>query len=238
MELMTMGPGERIRDYYQTRQCRATGHVIRSTRLAGVVLALILFSVLPGCSQWWQVRPYPAFVAAEIAPGDKIRYELSDGSRHKMTVEKVRADRIEGQNQVVSLDDMVSLEKYSEHAAANPCSPQFPLGCSVPKSVTVLVSSQKRYAEFFYPSCEQHDYCYRHGAATYGETQNSCDTRFLEDLQDQCSPDSFTKVLLQLDMNYAECGATAIAYYQAVQQYGGKKFNSTASSYCEYDGPP
>ena len=174
----------------------------------------------------------------EIAAGDQIRIVKVDGSKTRMTVESVGSSEISGQHQTVMLKDILSLEKYAKQAAANPCSPGIPLGCSVPRAITLLSSSQGTYEKFFYPSCEQHDYCYRHGAATYGEDKESCDEQFLEDLEDQCSPDSFTSALLQSDQNFGECSATAIAYYHSVRQYGAKRFSGASSTYCEYDGPP
>jgi len=202
-------------------------------------ITLLLLTLLTACSQWWPVRPYSDFINAEIAPGDQIRIETVGGKKSKMTVESIEIDRINGQNGTVLLKHIVSLEKYAKEPAANPCSPGIPLGCSVPRSITVLSATQAKYEDFFYPSCEQHDYCYRHGAATYGEDQNSCDEKFLADMEDQCSPDSFTSVLLQSDLNFGECSATAIAYYHSVRQYGANRFsNRSTSTYCEYDGPP
>lgn len=204
-----------------------------------VTLCLVLFPfLLSSCAQWWQVRPYTDFVSAEIVPGDKLRIETRDGTRVKLVVVQIRDDRIIGENQTVMLGDIVELEKYSKVPPANPCSPKLPLGCSVPQWATVLSESQARYAEFFYPSCEQHDYCYRHGAATYGTDRDSCDFRFLNDMQAQCMPDRFTQLLLEMDINYAECNVIAMEFYQVVKKYGVNRFSFTSSSYCEYDGPP
>ena len=199
---------------------------------------LLLPLLLSACAQWWPVRPYPEFVRAEIAPGDKIRIETRDGARSKLVVVVVRDDRIVGEQQTILLDDIVLLEKHSENAPANPCSPQLPLGCSVPQWATVLHESQARYKKYFYPSCEQHDYCYRHGAMTYGMTQITCDYQFLQDMQAQCHPDTIVEFLLESGMNYAECNAVAMEFYQVVQKYGANRFRSANSSYCEYDGPP
>ena len=204
-----------------------------------VTLCLVLFPfLLSSCAQWWQVRPYTDFVSAEIVPGDKLRIETGDGTRVKLVVVQIRDDRIIGENQTIMLKDIVELEKHSKTPPANPCSPQLPLGCSVPQWATVLSESQARYEEFFYPSCEQHDYCYRHGAATYGMDQDSCDLRFLDDMQAQCVPDRLTQFLLEMDINYAECSVIAMEFYQVVKKYGVNRFSFTSSSYCEYDGPP
>ncbi len=209
-----------------------------SKLLFPVCCLLLLPLVLSACAQWWQVRPYPEFVQAEIEPGDKLRIETRDGLRSKLVVVAVREDRIIGDQQTILLDDIVSLEKHSEVAPANPCSPQLPLGCSVPQWATVLHESQAHYKEYFYPSCEQHDYCYRHGATTYGMTRTTCDYQFLQGMQAQCHPDSLVELFLASGMSYAECNAVAMEFYQVVQKYGSSRFRSANSSYCEYDGPP
>ena len=203
-------------------------------KLLTIALCLLLLS---SCAQWWQVRPHTDFVSAEIKPGDKLRFETRDGARSKLVVVAIEDDKIIGEHQSVMLADIVRLEKHSKTAPANPCSPHIPLGCSLPQWATLLSSTQSQYQDFFYPSCEQHDYCYRHGAATYGMDQRGCDSRFLEDMQAQCHPDSVMKLLLQFEMNYAECNALAMEFYQVVKKYGASRFSSTSSTYCEYDGP-
>ena len=205
-----------------------------------VPLLLLIFCVvlLSACAQWQQVRPYPDFVAAEIRVGDELRIETRDGQRRELTVYDVQKDRIIGENETILLVDIDQLEKKSNTRPANPCSPQVPLGCSVPGWATAMHSSQSHYQEYFYPSCEQHDYCYRHGAATYGLSQTACDYQFLQDMQDQCHPDNFLKLAMMADDDYVLCNAVATEFYLAVQKYGAQRFLSNNSTYCEYDGPP
>jgi hypothetical protein len=202
------------------------------------ICLLLPLALLTACAQWWQVRPWPDFVGAEIKPGDQVRIETRDGDRSKLVVAAVEDDRIVGENQTFLLKDIVQLEKRSKTPPANPCSSQVPLGCSVPQWATLLHESQSRYKEYFYPSCEQHDYCYRHGAATYGASKDSCDYQFLQDMQAQCHPDDIVEFLLQSDGNYTTCSAVAVEFYVAVQKYGATRFKTGASTYCEYDGPP
>lgn len=199
---------------------------------------LLALALLSACAQWWQVRPYPDFISAEIKPGDQVRIETSAGVRSKLVVVAVKDDRIIGENQTIMLNDIVLLEKQSKSPPANPCSPQVPLECSVPQWAQVLHDSQTRFKEYFYPSCEQHDYCYRHGAATYGMSQNACDSEFLLDMQAQCHPDDITELLQLTGNGYATCGAVALEFYLAVQKYGANRFKANTSTYCEYDGPP
>jgi hypothetical protein len=199
---------------------------------------LLALAFLPGCAQWWQVRPYSDFIGAEIKPGDELRIETREGVRSKLVVVAVKDDRIIGENQTILLTDIVQLEKHSQSPPANPCSPQIPLGCSIPQWAQALHDSQTRFKEYFYPSCEQHDYCYRHGAATYGMSKNTCDSEFLLDMQAQCHPDNITELLQLAGNGYTTCGAVALEFYLAVQKYGASRFKTTTSSYCEYDGQP
>lgn len=201
----------------------------------GVLIPLLLLSA---CAQWWQVRPYPDFVTAEIRQGDTVRVKTRDGQRSKLLVVAVSGDRIIGEDRTVLLDDIETLEKHSEQPPANPCGAGPPLGCSVPQWATVLHESQSRYSEFFYPSCEQHDFCYRHGAATYSKSKNDCDSEFLLDMQDQCNPDNIGELLIQAGDGYTSCGAVALEFYLAVQKYGGGAFRDSNSTWCAYDGPP
>ena len=207
--------------------------MLRGFKFTSCLLALLLSA----CGQWWQVRPYPDFVSAEIKPGDQVRVRTLDGERRKLVVVAVQRDRIVGENETIMLDQIAHLEKHSSTSPANPCSPQVPLGCSVPDWANVLHESQSRFKDYFYPSCEQHDFCYRHGARTYGMTQSACDYRFLQDMQAQCHPGNFED-FLQVSGNYTTCGAVALEFYMAVQKYGASRFKSSTSTYCEYDGPP
>jgi hypothetical protein len=201
-------------------------------------LAAVTMVLMPACASWWQVRPYPDFVAAEIQPGDRIRVETSNGESDEFQVVAVGKNSIVGEGHSVMLGDIVRLEKLSKAPPANPCSPQVPLGCSVPEWAQLLHESQRRYQDFFYPSCEQHDYCYRHGAATYGKSKEACDAEFLQDMQAQCDPDNLLEFLALASGRFVECDAAAMEFYLAVKKYGADRFLSAKSTYCEYDGPP
>jgi len=204
------------------------------TRL--VLLVTLIF--LHSCAQWWQVRPYPDFISAEIRAGDRVRIETSDGVRHKMMVVSVLNDRIVGEDQFVMFNDIVTLEKHSTTSPVNACNSMQSLGCSVPEWATMLNETQSRYRDFFYPSCEQHDFCYRHGAATYSMDRSACDNNFLRNMQEQCSPSNIGTFLLEVNLDYAKCNTIALQFYMVVSKHGAGHFNSANSSYCEYDGPP
>lgn len=203
-----------------------------------LVFFLVPLLLLCSCAQWWQVRPYPDFISAEVRAGDQLRIETSDGIVHKLVVTKVQNDSVIGEGQVILFSDIVKLEKYSKTSPFNACNPSHSLGCSAPEWASWLSDNQSEYQEFFYPSCEQHDYCYGHGAATYGMDQSACDDNFLRDMQEQCSPANKRTFLLEVNLDYAQCNLIAVGFYQAVKKYGASRFRSVTSSYCEYDGPP
>ena len=210
--------------------------ILEESRVFAVMSVMIL--LVTACAEWWQVRPYPDFVIAEIQTGDTIRVETVNGESSDFQVVAVEKDRIVVENRTILLSDIVQLEKLSKAPPANPCSPQVPLGCSVPEWAKLMHDSQSRFQDYFYPSCEQHDYCYRHGAATYGKTKNVCDSEFLKDMQAQCKPHDFTSLLVLAGDHLLECGAVAVEFYLAVQKYGADRYQSAKSTYCEYDGPP
>ena len=74
---------------------------------------LLSLDLLSACAQWWEVRPYPDFVNADISTGDQLRIETRDGERSKLVVAEVQDDRIVGENQTILLQDIVRLEKRS-----------------------------------------------------------------------------------------------------------------------------
>lgn len=205
--------------------------------MARLAILLFFFLLLGSCAHWWQIRPYADFITAEVRPGDRLRIETTDGIRREVIVSIVLNDRIIGEEQVVLFADIVTLEKHSKTSPVNACNPSQSLGCSVPQWVALLDDTQSEYRDFFYPSCEQHDYCYRHGAATYAMDRKACDDNFLGDMEDQCSTER-SKFLPELDVDYAKCSLIASEFYQVVKKYGAAHFKSAKSTYCEYDGPP
>jgi hypothetical protein len=88
-----------------------------------LVFFLIPLLLLCSCAQWWQVRPYPDFISAEIRAGDQLRIETSDGIEHKLLVVKVSNDRITGEGRVILFSDILTLEKHSKTSPFNACNP-------------------------------------------------------------------------------------------------------------------
>ena len=57
------------------------------------------------------------------------------------------------------------------------------LQCSVPDELEPAIAGVRRH---FRIACTAHDFCYRHGAATYGRTRKQCDDDFLRDMKIAC----------------------------------------------------
>ena len=90
----------------------------------------------------------------------------------------------------------------------------------------------------------QHDYCYRHGANTYGLNRDYCDQEFLQNMQNSCpagSSSPFGKFFEIIDNNVdsrTTCLRIANDFHMAAQDFGEKHFQSETSTYCEYNGAP
>jgi len=110
--------------------------------------------------------------------------------------------------------------------------------------VAIASEVHNHYRDKFHDACEQHDYCYRHGFASYGLDRDACDAEFLAIMQGSCpaAPTGNAGKILEifnesLDSR-SNCVAVAKDYHAAVRRHGEKYFETTASTYCEYNGPP
>lgn len=207
-------------------------------------LALIVFLLAAACTPTHTVKPLPNFVRVGLEPGDRIRITTRSGEAHDVVVTEVRSDRIVGEDDEYLLEDLVSIKKSAWERPESPCGGGRPLGCSVPWLVSLASEAHGHYKEQFYDACAQHDYCYRHGHASYGKDRKSCDDAFLEDMRGLC-PDAaasgFGRMLEVFDDSVGSrqtCETVANDFYQAVRRYGADRFETTFSTYCEYDGPP
>ena len=82
-----------------------------------------------------------------------------------------------------------------------------PTGCSIPEVVLLLSTEYVRQAEKFRAACVTHDFCYRHGLATYGATHAECDLVFYDDMKKACKG---TGVLGLLDVEeFGKCQLAA-----------------------------
>ena len=86
------------------------------------------------------------------------------------------------------------------------------------------------------PACVTHDFCYRHGFATYGLAREQCDAEFLQDMKQACG--GFGG-LGRLDAKeYGICQLAASQTYETVRRKGEPHFRTTGSTYCEYRPDP
>ena len=84
----------------------------------------------------------------------------------------------------------------------------------------------------FREPCKTHDFCYRHGHATYGATREECDDAFYHDMREACAADGIFGLLEPDDR--ALCELTADRAFEAVKKHGLAAFRTTTSTYCEY----
>lgn len=190
------------------------------------------------------VKPLPNFVKVGLAVGDTVTITTNDGNTHEFQISDVRDDALVGAQAEYRLLDITSIKKHSWSRPESPCGGEKPLGCSVPLFIALASESHSHYEDKFYDACAQHDYCYRHGQTTYGADRPSCDAEFLVDMQNLCpnpAVGSLGKVLEVFDDSLdsrATCLSVADDYHAAVRRYGEKRFETTNSTYCEYNGPP
>ena len=212
--------------------------------IARITLILVVSASAAACAPAHNVKPLPNFVETAIEPGDKVTVTTRDGEIQEFVVTDVRDEILFGEAQQIPISNIVKLQKRSWSRPPSPCGGDKPLGCSVPLLISVASESHSHYREVFYDACAQHDYCYRHGHRSYGVYRETCDTRFLVDMQALCPAPGgnvVTKTLQLLDDTVSSrqtCLAVAQSFYLAVREYGEDKFETENSTYCEYDGPP
>ena len=206
--------------------------------VAGIVACVV------GCVPKQTIKPLENFVQVGLEPGDTITAITHSGETHKFEIKEIRGDILIGEDIQLVLKNLKSIEKHAWSKPKSPCGGEKPLGCSIPLLVSLASDSHNHYNGTFYNACAQHDYCYRHGKATYGTNRESCDDEFLLDMQNLC-PDAagskIGKVLQTLDDSVGSrrtCLSVAKDFYSAVSRYGEDKYQTTNSSYCEYNGPP
>ncbi|MFK8016531.1 MAG: hypothetical protein AB8G17_13950 [Gammaproteobacteria bacterium] len=189
------------------------------------------------------VKPLPNFVEVGLQRGDKVTVTTKQGTRQTFVITKIQDDVLIGPDARVSLADLVDIKKHAGERPASPCGGAEPLGCSVPWLIALASDDHRVYGDSFYDACAQHDYCYRHGFASYGRDRDACDREFLEDMLGLCpqaATSSFGKIVEAFD-DTAEgrrtCVEMANQFHAAVRRFGEDRFETTGSSYCEYDGP-
>lgn len=184
------------------------------------------------------VRTEPVFIDAGVAPGDQVVVETVDGEELEFEVERMSGEVIFGINgEEIAYEDIEKLQKRSWEEPAHPCGAGRPVGCSIPQVLTAISGYYEGYQKKFHQACVQHDFCYRHGYATYGRIRQECDDGFFRDMNKECG-DSSLLGILDTDgyRKKAECRIAAEQLYLAVQEYGEDAFQESSSTVCEYEG--
>lgn len=120
------------------------------------------------------------------------------------------------------------------------------LGCSIPPLLERLMFSrgatEAPLSLQFRQACVRHDYCYRHGWATYGYKQADCDFALQQDAYRICRIAYGEQSANKVKTNFVsdnECLSRARRVLLGVRIGGSEHFQSGAeSSYFEYDPIP
>lgn len=179
-----------------------------------------------------EIQPKPNYIHAGVKAGDTVEITTNDGTESKMEVMEVRATALVGRDRTVQFRDIQKLAVRSWHEPEHPCGGSEPVGCSIPEVVKILVVPYQDQADKFHPACVVHDFCYRHGFATYGTKRETCDQNFYEDMQLTCEKNG---LLSKIDIEgYAACKTAALQTFEAVSRYGEPHYRTTTSTVCEY----
>ena len=220
----------------------------RRPATAFAVLAVLAVLVMAaGCSYApeKEIPPQPDFVAAAVAPDDVVSIETVDGAVIELTVAAIEPEAVVGTDgRRIPYADISRLTVRSWTEPEHPCGAGEPVGCSLPELITAVSTYHEEFSDRFRPSCVRHDYCYRHGHATYGYDQRACDDRFYADMKAQCDDGSGVMKALEslADVEKiadgAKCRFSADQFYEAVRQHGHKAFRTATSTVCEFEWTP
>lgn len=202
---------------------------------ARATLFLVLVSGLLGSCAWaplHDIRPREDYITAGVQVGDKVEIVTRDGNSYKFEVTEISSTVIAGKNHRVAFTNIEKIGKRSWAEPPHPCGGTKPVGCSVPEVVLILSQEYAEQATKFHKPCVTHDFCYRHGFATYGTQREECDDVFYEDMKQECGG---TGGLDKLDVsNYGLCQLAARQTFNAVRRYGKEAYQTTTSTYCDY----
>lgn len=217
----------------------ALRHRDRWARLGLAVVTVLVVGACASVTPMKEVRPEPAFIEAAVEPDHEVEIGTTDGRQLSFVVAKVESGKVHGTGgEVVPFSDIDSISIRSWSEPTHPCGAGEPVGCSIPEVISVVSSFHEEYKHEFHSACVEHDYCYRHGLATYGLNQAYCDDRFYGDMMEQCG--SGGGILGISDLNelaeQAKCRLAADHFYEAVRAHGYKAFRTSNSTYCEFDG--
>ena len=182
------------------------------------VLITIVFVLVGGCGRVTPSHSIPVhedYIEAGIQAGDTIEITMVDGELKAFEVVDVQRSAITGPDGVIPISDIKSIVKRSWAHPGHPCGANEPVGCSIPEVVLLLSEEYSEQAGKFHPACVTHDFCYRHGHATYGDTREQCDREFLEDMKEACGDTSLLKLLDA--KGFGICRVAADQTYAAVR---------------------
>jgi hypothetical protein len=207
---------------------------MKYTNSSALLFAILLSSILASCS-WTplhDIRPRDDYITAGVQIGDTVEIETVSGDKFKFEVTEVSASAVIGAKHNVEFSDIAEIGTRSWTEPAHPCGGAKPVGCSIPEVVLVLSDDYADQAKKFHGACVTHDFCYRHGSATYGLERHDCDGDFYEDMKKECGGPG---MLNALDVsNFGVCQIAAMQTYEAVRRYGEAAFQTTTSKYCDY----
>jgi hypothetical protein len=190
---------------------------------------------LCACAQLVPSHEIPAkqdHINAGVQAGDSVEIITTDGRHVEFVVTDVVANGIEGPSETIPFGEIDKLVIRSWEAPKNPCAVAAPVGCSIPEIVLILSSDYAKQAEKFQPACVAHDFCYRHGYITYGESREECDNTFYADIKKACAgPYGLDRLDIEQSII---CKLAADQTYNAVRHYGEPHYKTTTGSYCEY----
>jgi hypothetical protein len=178
----------------------------------------------------------PDHINAGIEAGDTVEITTKDGETRKFVVKEVGTNSIEGPSETIPFSQISKLVKRSFEAPTHPCAVGVEVGCSIPEVVLLLSSEYEEQAEKFHPACVTHDFCYRHGFATYGASRDECDNTFYDNMKAACGG-TFSIIVVDFEQS-AICNLAARQTFNVVRTYGEKHYQSSGGSYCEYRDNP
>lgn len=191
-------------------------------------------AIAVGCAPLTPSHDIPVrqeYIEAGIQVGDTVEVTLTDGEEITFEVVEIRLNAIEAPDRVIPIQDIQNIVKRSWQPPGHPCGENEPVGCSIPE-VALLIDDYSEQAKKFHPACVTHDFCYRHGYATYGDNREKCDEIFFAEMKKACGG---LGLLNYLDAKeYSICSVAAQQTYSAVRLKGEPHFRTTTSTHCEF----
>ena len=160
------------------------------------------------------------------------RKGLKAGDFTAIELTNAHIETIESGDVTIFFSDIDSIQKQSWTAPTHPCGAGVPVGCSIPQVVRVLSDDYNQQADKFHSACVVHDFCYRHGLATYGVNREQCDANFYENMKKECAGKGGLGIfdIKQLSI----CKISAKQTFDAVRRHGEPHFRTGTSTVCEY----